>query len=352
MQKKKILVTGAAGFIGMHTSIKLLSQGYDVVGLDSLNSYYVINLKYSRLQELGINYADLEYGKLKRSTLEGFQFIHLKLEEREALFQLFQQEKFDYVIHLAAQAGVRYSLEKPFAYLDSNLDGFMNMLEACRHNPVKHLIFASSSSVYGLNREIPFQESQVTAHPVSLYAATKKANEMLAHSYSSLYQLPCTGLRFFTVYGPWGRPDMALFIFTSKILDGKPIQVFNNGDMSRDFTYVGDIVNGMTGLIDLPPSGSPEFDAEKPDPGLSNGPYRILNIGNSKPVKLMDFIKILENELGKEAIIEFKPLQKGDVHRTYADTSRLKALTGYQPSTELAAGVKAFVDWYRNYYQI
>ena len=349
---KKVLLTGTAGFIGMYTTEILLKQGYEVVGLDSINDYYDINLKYGRLRRVGIEPDELEYGKMHQSKHKNLKFVWLKLEEKDQMQGLFQNQQFDYVIHLAAQAGVRYSIKAPFAYLDSNLSGFMNILEGCRLQQVKHLIFASSSSVYGKNTSVPFKESDVASHPISLYAATKKANEVLAHSYSSLYAIPSTGLRFFTVYGPWGRPDMAMFIFTQKILNGEPIEVFNNGVMRRDFTYILDIVEGIVKLLDKPPVVEEKFDLQHPDPGESFAPYRICNIGKGQPQDLLKFINAIESELGVKAKMKFLPMQQGDVPLTFADTSKLTQITNYSPTISIEEGVQKFVQWYRDYYNL
>lgn len=349
----KVLVTGTAGFIGFHLVDKLIERGDEVTGLDSLNDYYDISLKYSRLKEHGINKDEVSYNLLVKSTTHAnYNFIQLKLEDRENLLSLFAREKFDAVIHLAAQAGVRYSLTNPQAYIDSNIIGFTNIVECCRHHNIKHLAYASSSSVYGLNGATPFATSQNVDHPMSLYAASKKSNELMAHVYSHLFNIPTTGLRFFTVYGPWGRPDMALFIFTKAIIEGKPIPVFNHGNMVRDFTYVGDIVEGLTRVIDNPPQGNKLWDPAKPDPSTSTGPYKIYNIGNNSPVKLIDFIHAIEEELGKKAIIDFKDLQPGDVPATFADVNDLVADMHYKPSTTIKEGIHKFITWYKNYYNI
>jgi UDP-glucuronate 4-epimerase len=349
----KILVTGTAGFIGFHLARRLISEGHTVIGLDSINDYYDVNLKYSRLSVSGIEKDRIENNKLIQATGGiPYRFIRMNLEDRENLNRLFINEQFDRVCNLAAQAGVRYSLTNPYAYIDSNITGFINILEACRHHGVKHLVYASSSSVYGLNETIPFSEKDNVDHPISLYAATKKANELMAHTYSHLYKLPTTGLRFFTVYGPWGRPDMALFIFTKAILEGKPIQVFNNGEMERDFTYVDDIVEGIFKLLMKEPAGNPHWSASDPDPSSSPAPYHIFNIGNSKPVRLMDFIHAIEASLGKKAIIEFQPMQAGDVKRTWADVEQLREQTGYTPSCSTEKGILNFISWYKQYYQI
>jgi len=332
----KILVTGAAGFIGMHTSLRLLARGDEVIGVDNLNDYYDVRLKEARLARL--------------VPQPGFRFHKLSVEDREGMAGLFAQEKPQRVIHLAAQAGVRYSLTNPHAYVDANLQGFMNILEGCRHNGVEHLAYASSSSVYGGNTSMPFSEHDNIDHPVSLYAATKKANELMAHTYSHLFRLPTTGLRFFTVYGPWGRPDMALFLFTKAILEGRAIDVFNNGQMTRDFTYIDDIVEGVIRVCDKPATVSATFDPAAPDPATSNAPYRVFNIGNSRPTPLMEYIDALEQALGVEAKKNFLPMQPGDVPATSADTSELQAWVGFRPGTPVTVGVKRFVDWYRKQY--
>jgi len=333
---RKILITGAAGFIGMHLSEKLLVQGYQIIGLDNLNDYYDVQLKKDRLEIL--------------NGYDQFTFYEADLADREAIESIFEKEKIDVVINLAAQAGVRYSLENPHAYVDSNLVGFVNILEACRHHKIKHLIYASSSSVYGANVKMPFSANDEVNHPVSLYAATKKSNELMAHTYSHLYDLPTTGLRFFTVYGPMGRPDMAYFSFTKKILAGETIQVFNNGEMMRDFTYIDDIVEGIVRLIDQPPKANPDFDRENPTASGSYAPYKVYNIGNNQPVKLMDFIQTIEKHLGIEAKKEFLPMQPGDVKATYADIDDLTEATGFKSTTSIDEGIKKFVDWYMEYY--
>lgn len=347
----KILVTGTAGFIGFHLAKRLLERGDEVVGLDCINNYYDINLKYSRLQITGIEQATIKYGKLVQSSMfKNYRFIQLKLEDREAILKLFSEEKFDKVCNLAAQAGVRYSIENPFTYIDSNIVGFLNILEGCRHNGVKHLAYASSSSVYGLNETMPFSTSHNVDHPISLYAASKKSNELMAHTYSYLYGIPTTGLRFFTVYGPWGRPDMALFLFTKAILDGKPIDVYNNGNMQRDFTYVDDIVEGIIRVIDNPSKGNKEWTGKNPDPSCSVAPFKIYNIGNSSPVKLMDFIEEIESSLGKKAIKNLLPLQAGDVPATWANVDDLVEDLDYKPNTSMNQGIKSFIDWYKMFY--
>ncbi len=347
----KYLVTGAAGFIGYHVSKALIARGDEVIGLDIVNSYYDVNLKYARLIDLGITRDDIQIGKKLNSSNPKFEFIQLDLAEKKPLMDLFEQEKFDVVIHLAAQAGVRYSLSHPEVYIESNISAFLNILEGCRFHSIKHLVYASSSSVYGANEKMPFSTSDTVDHPISLYAASKKANEMMAHTYSHLFGLPTTGLRFFTVYGPWGRPDMALFLFTEAILEGKPIQVFNYGKMKRDFTFVDDIVKGVIKVADQPAKPNPDFDPQNPDPGSSKAPYKIYNIGNSKPVLLMDYINAVEKGLGKKAQMELLPLQPGDVPASHADVTDLVRDTGYKPETRIEDGVKAFTDWYLDYYK-
>ncbi len=348
----KYLVTGVAGFIGFHVAQKLIDRGDEVVGLDIINSYYDVNLKYSRLAYRGIPKSEIEKGKLVQSTTQkGYRFIQLELAEKEPLMALFEQEKFDVVIHLAAQAGVRHSLSHPEVYIESNIMAFLNILEGCRFHTVKHLVYASSSSVYGANEKMPFSTSDSVDHPISLYAASKKANELMAHTYSHLFGVPTTGLRFFTVYGPWGRPDMALFLFTEAILKGEPIQVFNYGKMKRDFTFVDDIVEGVLKVADRPARPNPDFDPQNPDPGSSKAPYKVYNIGNSQPVLLMDYIKAVEKGLGKTAKMELLPLQMGDVPASHADVTDLVRDTGYKPATPIEEGVKAFTDWYLDYYK-
>jgi UDP-glucuronate 4-epimerase len=349
----KILVTGTAGFIGYHLVKKLVAEGHEIVGLDCINDYYDIKLKFGRLKESGINGESIENNRLMQSsTYPNYRFIKLSLEDREPLYHLFDQEKFDKVINLAAQAGVRYSLENPHSYIDSNIVGFMNILEASRHNSVKHLIYASSSSVYGLNETMPFSTRHNVDHPISIYAATKKSNELMAHTYSYLFNLPTTGLRFFTVYGPWGRPDMALFLFTKAIFHNEPIDLFNNGNMLRDFTYVDDIVNGIDRIKDKTPGPDTNWTGMAPDPSSSKAPYQIYNIGNNHPVQLLDFIEALENTLGKKAIKKLLPMQPGDVPATFADVSGLVQDFGYKPDTSYTEGIKRFVKWYRDFYQI
>lgn len=334
----KILLTGAAGFIGMTTALRLLARGDEVVGLDNLNDYYDVNLKLERLKRL--------------QSLPNFRFVKLDVGDRQGMGDLFEAERFDRVIHLAAQAGVRYSLQNPQAYIDSNVVGFTNILEGCRHTKVQHLVYASSSSVYGGNTAMPFSEHDSVDHPVSLYAATKKANELMAHTYSHLFNLPTTGLRFFTVYGPWGRPDMALFLFTKAILDGQPINVFNHGKMKRDFTFVEDIVEGVIRVLDRPAEANPAYTADQPDPATSNAPYRVFNIGNNSPVNLLDFIGCIEDAIGKKAEKRLLPLQDGDVPETYANTEALNDWVGFVPGTPIEVGIGRFVAWYRDYYKV
>jgi len=348
----KILVTGTAGFIGYHLALKLLERGDEVIGLDNINDYYDVNLKYARLNELGIYKDEIKDNKLVQSfSYEKHKFIKMDLANTNDINALFEIEKFDAVCNLAAQAGVRYSIENPHAYIDSNVKGFMNILEACRHNDVKNLSYASSSSVYGLNKSQPFKTNDHTDHPVSIYAATKKSNEMMAHTYAHLYGIQCTGLRFFTVYGPWGRPDMAPMLFADAILNDRAIKVFNHGNMSRDFTYVEDIVDGIIKVIDNPASSSKEFNAENPSPDISSAPYRVYNIGNNAPVSLMEFIETLEDKLQIEAKKNFLPMQPGDVVSTYADTNDLIKDFDYKPDTKLADGIEQFVVWYRDFYK-
>jgi len=347
----KILVTGTAGFIGFHLAKKLLERGDTVIGLDNINDYYDTNLKYARLAELGIKKEDIHENKLVDSSNKNHQFIKADLADRGAIDTLFETEKFDAVCNLAAQAGVRYSIENPRAYIDSNIVGFTNILEACRHNGVKNLAYASSSSVYGLNKSQPFKTSDHTNHPVSLYAATKKSNELMAHTYSHLYGIESTGLRFFTVYGPWGRPDMAPMLFSDAILNDRPIKVFNHGNMSRDFTYIDDIVSGIIKVIDNPAKADQRWNANKPMPNSSSAPYKIYNIGNNAPVNLMEFIGEIETAIGKVAEKNFMDIQAGDVESTYADTSELMNDFKYKPFTPLNQGVGEFVTWYKAFYK-
>ena len=331
----KVLVTGAAGFIGFHMSRALLSRGNEVVGVDDKNAYYDVRLKEARLAQL--------------SPLPKFHFHKLDIADRAAMTELFAREKFDRVVHLAAQAGVRYSIENPHAYIDANIQGFMNILEGARHTKVGHTVFASSSSVYGANTKMPFSVHQNVDHPLSLYAATKKANELMAHTYAHLYGLPMTGLRFFTVYGPWGRPDMSMYIFTSKILAGEPIDVFNNGKHTRDFTYIYDIVEGVVRTLDQVAAPNAAWSGDTPDPATSKAPYRIYNIGNNNPVELLHFISCIEKACGREAVKRFLPVQPGDVPTTFADVEALTAAVGFRPATPIEVGVQRFVDWYRAY---
>jgi UDP-glucuronate 4-epimerase len=347
----KILVTGTAGFIGFHLAQKLLERGGEVVGLDNINDYYDVNLKYARLNKLGINKESISLNKLTQSNIyPKHKFIKMDLANTDAIYELFKNEKFDAVCNLAAQAGVRYSLENPHAYVDSNVKGFLNILEACRHNEVNNLSYASSSSIYGLNKSQPFNTNDHTDHPVSLYAATKKSNEMMAHSYSHLYNISTTGLRFFTVYGPWGRPDMAPMLFTDAILNDRAIKVFNHGNMSRDFTYIDDIVDGIVKVIDNPAKSSNDFNPEKPKTSISSAPFKIYNIGNNAPVSLLDFIKTIEKAIGTEAKKNFMDMQDGDVVSTYADTSDLIKDFDYKPETKLDDGISEFIKWYKQFY--
>ena len=334
----KILVTGAAGFIGVHLSNQLTNHGYSVIGLDNMNTYYDLNLKRDRLAQLNDN--------------RNFTFVECDLTDRERINKIFEEHRPAVVINLAAQAGVRYSIENPYAYLDSNLTGFLNILEACRNYPVDHLLYASSSSVYGGNKVAPFSTNHNVDHPVSLYAATKKSNELMAHTYSHLYNIPTTGLRFFTVYGPWGRPDMAYFSFTKDIIEGNPIKVFNHGKMERDFTYIDDIVEGIVKLIPLAPEKNSDWDESIDELGASFAPYRVYNIGNNSPVPLMKFINVLEEKIGKEANKQYMEMQPGDVLRTYADVSELERDIDFKPSTSIEDGLGKFVDWYKEYYNV
>ena len=334
---KKVLITGAAGFIGSFLSQRLLKEGYEVVGIDNLNDYYDVQLKRDRL-----------------SQLEGessFRFIKLDLADREGMASLFEQEQFSHVVNLGAQAGVRYSIINPHAYVDSNISGFINVLEGCRHNDVKHLVYASSSSVYGANTQMPFSTHDNVSHPVSMYAATKKANELMAHSYSHLYGLATTGLRFFTVYGPWGRPDMAYFLFADAIFSGKPIKIFNNGEMMRDFTYIDDVVEGVSRVLEQPAHANPAWQSHVPDSASSYAPYKLYNIGNHSPIKLMDFIQTIEQAIGRKAIKEMLPMQAGDLVATYAEVDELINDMGFQPSTSIETGINNFIEWYRGYYK-
>ena len=338
IEYKRVLVTGAAGFIGFHLARRLLDDGVGVIGIDNLNAYYDVGLKKARLKEL--------------ADQRNFTFVKMDLADQKELHRLFGENRFDVVVNLAAQAGVRYSLENPQAYVNSNLVGFVNILECCRHHQIDHLVFASSSSVYGANTRMPFSVHHNVDHPVSLYAATKKANELMAHTYSHLYGLCCTGLRFFTVYGPWGRPDMALFLFTRAILDNQPIQVFNHGKMQRDFTYIDDIIEGVVRVMGRLPAANPEWNGDDPDPGSSYVPYKIYNIGNNNPVELNTFIQTIENALGRQARKEYLDLQPGDVVATYADVDDLMRDVGFKPQTPIETGIQRFVDWFREYYTI
>ncbi|MGD9240282.1 MAG: NAD-dependent epimerase [Desulfobacterales bacterium] len=336
LKYQKVLVTGAAGFIGFHLAKRLLADGHQVVGLDNMNPYYDVSLKEARLEDL------------KKEA--NFTFCQIDLCDRTQLEDLFARQGFEVVVNLAAQAGVRYSLENPYAYVDSNLVGFINILECCRHETIKHLVFASSSSVYGANTRMPFSVHHNVDHPVSLYAATKKANELMAHTYSHLFQLPCTGLRFFTVYGPWGRPDMALFLFTRAILEDKPIKVFNHGKMQRDFTYIDDIIEGVVRVMGRLPQANSDWSGDAPDPGTSSAPYKVYNIGNNNPVELIKFIEVIEEVLGKKANMEFMDLQPGDVVATYADVDDLIEDVGFKPETPIETGVESFIEWYKDFY--
>lgn len=338
LEYRKVLVTGAAGFIGYHLSERLLKAGVEVVGVDNLNPYYEVKLKEGRLRRL--------------EPYEHFSIVKTSLENKQQIYDVFNDNQFDVVVNLAAQAGVRYSLINPQSYVDANIVGFMNILECCRHNQVKHLVFASSSSVYGANTNMPFSVHDNVDHPVSLYAATKKANELMAHTYSHLFSLPCTGLRFFTVYGPWGRPDMALFLFTKAILEGTPIEVFNKGRMRRDFTFIDDIVEGVVRVMSRLPQPNPNWSGDNPDPGTSYAPYRIYNIGNNQPVELTYFIETIENAIGKKAQKILMDLQPGDVPATYADVDDLMVDVGFKPATPIEVGIEKFVEWYKTYYEL
>jgi UDP-glucuronate 4-epimerase len=332
-----VLVTGAAGFIGSHVCQYLLNRGDTVIGIDNLNDYYDVNLKYSRLE---------------KTKHKNFSFIEVDIADKDKVETIFENHEINKVVNLAAQAGVRYSIENPWSYLNSNLTGFLSILEACRHHKIEHLVYASSSSVYGANTQLPFRVEDNVDHPLSLYAATKKSNELMAHCYSNLYQLPTTGLRFFTVYGPWGRPDMALFLFTKNILAKKPIQVFNYGNHTRDFTFIDDIVEGIIRVLDHTPQPQPDYDFSQGNPASSSAPYRVYNIGNNNPVKLMDYIQAVENALGIKAEMELLPLQRGDVPDTEADVSSLIADVGFKPETSVQEGINQFISWYRDYYQV
>jgi len=347
----KILITGTAGFVGFHLAEKLIEQGHDIVGIDNINDYYDQELKFARLAESGIAKEKVKWHcEIGSSKHPNYRFIRMSVESKGELMSLCSRERFDVIVHLAAQAGVRYSITNPDSYAQSNLVSFLNILEVSRHNPVKHLVYASSSSVYGLNASMPFSEHDNVDHPVSLYAASKKANELMAHTYSHLYKIPTTGLRFFTVYGPWGRPDMAYFLFTDAISKGKPIKVFNNGKMKRDFTYIDDIVTGIISVMEKPAEPDKNWDAQKPDPSCSTAPYRIYNIGNNKPVELMSFIKEIEKNLNKKAVINFMEMQAGDVTETWANVDDLINDFNYKPETTVESGLNEFVKWYSEYY--
>lgn len=349
----KFLVTGAAGFIGFHVTKNLLESGNHVIALDNINDYYDVELKFSRLKLLGLNREAFEWNKPVSSTLyPEFTFVRANVEDREFMELFFRENEIDVVVHLAAQAGVRYSIENPYAYIQSNINGFMNILEGCRHNKIKHLVYASSSSVYGMNAKVPFSEKDGVDHPVSLYAATKKSNELMAHTYSHLYGIPTSGLRFFTVYGPWGRPDMSPFLFADAILNDRPIKVFNNGDMLRDFTYIDDITEGVIQVLKTIPKGNKKWDPMHPDPSSSTAPYKIYNLGNSSPVKLMDFIENIEKATGRRAEKIFMPMQSGDVYQTFADTTILENEFGFKPKTTIEEGVNKTVKWFMDYYKL
>jgi len=353
MNRMKILVTGSAGFIGSFAAEGLVDRGDEVIGLDSINDYYDVNLKYGRLEKDGIDRSAIKKDSLvKSSKYSNYSFIKMKLEDRQDLERLFKTEGFDMVCHMAAQAGVRYSITNPHAYIESNIVGFQNILEACRYNNIRHLVYASSSSVYGLNENYPFSTHDNVDHPISIYAATKKSNELMAHAYSHLYGLPTTGLRFFTVYGPWGRPDMALFIFTKAILEERPIDIYNNGKMKRDFTYIDDIIGGIINVLDTPPKGNSGWSGRHPDPSSSPAPYRIYNIGRNSPVSLMDFIDSIERSVGKRAKRNYLPMQPGDVSATWADVDDLVRDLDYSPHVQIREGVERFVKWYMEYFKI
>jgi UDP-glucuronate 4-epimerase len=350
---KHIFVTGTAGFIGFWLAQKLIEKGYTVTGFDSINDYYDVNLKHARLRFAGIDTNELVYGKQIVSTTQpAYSFIQGDLTDSKLIEAVFRKQPFDAVVNLAAQAGVRYSLTHPHVYTQSNVTGFLNILEVCRHHEIKHLLYASSSSVYGLNSKMPLDEHQRTDHPMSLYAATKKANELMAHSYSHLYGLPTTGLRFFTVYGPWGRPDMALFIFAKAILENQPIRLFNNGEMVRDFTFVHDVTESVSRLVPVPPAANANWNSIETDTASSSAPFRVLNIGNNNPVQLNQYIEALEQELGKKAIREYLPMQPGDVPFTNANCNDLETITGFRPRVRIDEGVKVFVDWFKAYYGV
>lgn len=348
----KILITGTAGFIGYHLVKQLTGKDLEIVGIDNINDYYDVNLKYGRLEDTGISRENIEEGKVVKSEkFPDYSFVKMDLKDAAGINDIFKKNKFDLVCHLAAQAGVRYSIENPKAYIESNLNGFANILEGVRSYKTGHLVYASSSSVYGLNEAMPFSTHHNVDHPASLYAATKKGNELLAHSYSYLYGIPVTGLRFFTVYGPWGRPDMAFFKFVKNIFEGIPIEVYNFGEMERDFTYIDDIVLGIEKVLAIPAKGNPDWNGMRPDPSSSTAPYKIYNIGNGKPVKLMDFIGVIEKTIGKDGEKIMMPIQPGDVKKTWADTRDLENDTGYRPTTPIEVGVRNFVEWYRGFYR-
>ena len=350
---KKILVTGAAGFIGFHLVERLVKQGDIVVGIDNINDYYDNSLKYDRLKESGINKEDVKWLELVTSYKNpNYKFSRMNLEDQDSLFSLCRKEKFDAIVNLAAQAGVRYSIENPYSYIQSNVVGFINILEAVRNFKIGHLVYASSSSTYGLNTKMPFSVNDQTDHPVSLYAATKKSNELMAHAYSHLYNIPTTGLRFFTVYGPWGRPDMAYFIFANSIKDNKPIKVFNHGNMKRDFTYIDDIIEGIVNVIDSPAVSDPNWMSDTPSTSSSSAPYKVYNIGNNTPVKLLDFIQEIENQMGIKANIIMEEMQDGDVQNTWADIDELINDFGYKPAISISEGLATFTNWYKSYYKI
>ena len=348
----KILITGTAGFIGYHLTKRLADENHEITGLDSINNYYDPELKYARLTDLGFKREEITYNTLVTSTRAALTFIQLNLEDGENMARLFRDNSFDKVVNLAAQAGVRYSLTNPHAYINSNIVGMLNILEGCRHNGIEHLIYASSSSVYGLNEEMPFSTHSNVDHPLSLYAASKKSNELMAHTYSHLYNLPTTGLRFFTVYGPWGRPDMALFKFVSATLADHPIEVYNNGDLARDFTYIDDIIEGIVNVISHTPGPNPQWSGKNPDPATSAAPFKVYNIGNNQPVQLMDFIRAIEKALDRKTKINYKPMQPGDVHTTWADVTDLMQDFNYKPDTPIQEGVNAFVKWYTEFYNV